>query len=167
MTPPRARFEPLVMADLDTLLAIETSAYEFPWSRGNFIDSLSAGYLARKRVDAAGAWFGYFIAMPGVQELHLLNLTVQPAHQRCGHARAMLDRLVDEGRALGALRVWLEVRVSNERAQAVYRRYGFREVGQRRGYYPAGALARENALVMNLNIVEGDGANVRHNHALD
>jgi ribosomal-protein-alanine N-acetyltransferase len=99
--------------------------------------------------------------------LHLLNLTVQPAHQRRGHARAMLDRLVDEGRALGALRIWLEVRVSNERAQAVYRRYGFREVGQRRGYYPAGALARENALVMSLNIADGDGAHLLHDHALD
>ena len=137
----RAHFMPLVLADVDTLLAIESSAYEFPWSRGNFIDSLSAGYLARKRVDALGTWFGYFIAMPGVQELHLLNLTVSPPYQRRGHARAMLDRLVNEGCALGAQRLWLEVRVSNERAQSIYRRYGFREVGLRRGYYPAGALA--------------------------
>jgi ribosomal-protein-alanine N-acetyltransferase len=151
----RCHFVPLQLADLDTLLAIESSAYEFPWSRGNFVDSLNAGYLARKRVNGTGAWLGYFIAMPGVQELHLLNLTVTPQHQRRGHARAMLDRLVNEGRALGAQRVWLEVRVSNERAQQVYRRYGFREVGMRRGYYPAGALARENALVMSLQL---DGA---------
>jgi ribosomal-protein-alanine N-acetyltransferase len=154
----RAHFVPLALADLDTLSAIESSAYEFPWSRGNFIDSLNAGYLARKRVDEGGAWFGYYIAMPGVQELHLLNLTVTPQHQRRGHARAMLDRLVNEGAALGALRIWLEVRVSNERAQQIYRRYGFREVGLRRGYYPAGALARENAIVMSLDLAGGDGA---------
>ena len=152
MVDSRAHFEPLLLADLDPLLAIEQSAYEFPWSRGNFIDSLSAGYLARKRVDAHGAWLGYFIAMPGVEELHLLNLTVAPAHQRHGHARAMLDRLVNEAAALGARRVWLEVRVSNERAQQIYRRYGFREIGLRRGYYPAGALGRENALVMSLEL---------------
>jgi [ribosomal protein S18]-alanine N-acetyltransferase len=152
MSDGRSHFETLGLADLDTLLAIESSAYEFPWSRGNFVDSLNAGYLARKRVDAGGAWLGYFIAMPGVQELHLLNLTVTPLQQRRGHARAMLDRLVNEARALGAQRVWLEVRVSNERAQQVYRRYGFREVGLRRGYYPAGALARENALVMSLEL---------------
>jgi len=143
---------PLSIADVEALLAIETSAYEFPWSRGNFVDSLNAGYLARKRVDAAGAWLGYFIAMPGVQELHLLNLTVAPQHQRRGHARAMLDRLVNEGSALGAQRMWLEVRVSNERAQQVYRRYGFRDIGLRRGYYPAGPLARENAIVMSLDL---------------
>lgn len=158
---------PLSLADVETLLIIESSAYEHPWSRGNFIDSLNAGYLARKRVDADGAWLGYFIAMPGVQELHLLNLTVTAQHQRRGHARAMLDRLVNEGAALGALRIWLEVRVSNERAQQVYRRYGFREVGLRRGYYPAGPLARENALVMSLDLAGGDGAPMGHGDALD
>ena len=167
MSEGRARFVTLQLADVDRLLAIEQSAYEFPWSRGNFIDSLNAGYIARKRVDGCDSWLGYFIAMPGVQELHLLNLTVVPAHQRRGHARAMLDRLVGEARALGALRVWLEVRVSNERAQQVYRRYGFREVGLRRGYYPAGALARENALVMSLELAAGAGALPPPSDALD
>jgi len=160
-------FVPLQLADLDTLLAIESSAYQYPWSRGNFVDSLNAGYLARKRIDAGGAWLGYFIAMPGVQELHLLNLTVTPQHQRCGHARAMLDRLVNEGSALGALRIWLEVRVSNQRAQQIYRRYGFREVGLRRGYYPAGTLARENAIVMSLDLAGGAAAPAPRDDALD
>lgn len=150
------RFVPVGLADLDTLVAIETAAYPFPWSRGNFIDSLNAGYLARKRIDASGQWLGYFIAMPGVQEVHLLNLTVAPPHQRRGHARAMLDELVRESIALGAQRLWLEVRTSNQRAQELYRRYGFRDVGLRRGYYPAGALARENAIVMSLLLSGND-----------
>jgi ribosomal-protein-alanine N-acetyltransferase len=149
---PAVRFAPVVFADLDTLVAIESAAYPFPWSRGNFVDSLSAGYLARKQLDADGQWLGYFIAMPGVQEVHLLNLTVAPEHQRRGHALAMLDELSRESLALGARRLWLEVRASNNRAQAIYRRYGFREVGLRRGYYPAGALARENAIVMSLTL---------------
>jgi len=165
MNDTRAFFAMLTASDLDTLVAVESSAYAFPWSRGNFIDSLNAGYLGRKRVDAAGRWLGYFIAMPGVQELHLLNLTVVPEHQGRGHARAMLDRLLDEARSLGAQRVWLEVRVSNERAQALYRRYGFREVGMRRGYYPAGALSRENAIVMSLSLAERDAGS--HADALD
>ena len=144
------RFAPVVPADLDTLVAIESAAYPFPWSRANFVDSFNAGYLARKRIDASGRWLGYFIAMPGVQEVHLLNLTVAPDHQGRGHARAMLDELVRESLALGAQRLWLEVRTSNQRAQELYHRYGFRDVGLRRGYYPAGALARENAIVMSL-----------------
>jgi [ribosomal protein S18]-alanine N-acetyltransferase len=156
------RFVPVLPADLDTLVAIESAAYPFPWSRGNFIDSLNAGYLARKRVDASGQWLGYFIAMPGVQEVHLLNLTVAPAHQGRGHALAMLDELVRESLALGAQRLWLEVRVSNQRAQELYRRYGFRDVGLRRGYYPAGALARENAIVMSLMLGGADASPDRH-----
>lgn len=159
---PAIRFAAVGLADLDTLVEIEVAAYPFPWSRGNFIDSLNAGYLARKRIDAAGRWIGYFIAMPGVQEVHLLNLTVAPAHQRRGHARAMLDELVRESRALGAQRLWLEVRTSNLRAQEIYRRYGFREVGLRRGYYPAGALARENAIVMSLILGDESAAPARH-----
>ena len=95
------------------------------------------------------------------------NLTVTPRHQRRGHARAMLDRLVNEGSALGAQRIWLEVRVSNERAQLVYRRYGFREIGLRRGYYPAGTLARENALVMSLDLAVTDDAAAARGDALD
>jgi ribosomal-protein-alanine N-acetyltransferase len=153
-----ARFVPIVAGDLDTLVTIEAAAYPFPWTRGNFVDSLNAGYLARKRLDAAGLWLGYFIALPGVQEMHLLNLTVAPEYQRRGHARAMLDELVREAHVHGATRLWLEVRASNDRAQALYRRYGFREIGVRRGYYPAGPLARENAIVMNLAIAASDAA---------
>jgi ribosomal-protein-alanine N-acetyltransferase len=162
---PPPRFLAIGLSDLDTLVAIEGAAYPFPWSRGNFADSLNAGYLARKRVDAQGQWLGYFIAMPGVQEVHLLNLTVAPEHQRRGHAVAMLDELVRESSLRGARRLWLEVRTSNERAQALYRRYGFRDVGLRRGYYPAGALARENAIVMSLTL--GDDSTSAHRHGVD
>lgn len=143
---------PIQLHELDRLMAIETVAYPFPWSRGNFVDSLAAGYLVSKRVDAEGRWFGYVVAMAGVDETHLLNLTVVPQFQRQGHARAMLDELVRWSRERAAVRLWLEVRESNDRAQALYRRYGFRELGLRRGYYPAGPDGRENAVVMGLDL---------------
>jgi ribosomal-protein-alanine N-acetyltransferase len=160
--PALPRFAAIGLSDLDMLVEIEVAAYPFPWSRGNFADSLNAGYLARKRIDEQGRWLGYFIAMAGVQEMHLLNLTVVPEHQRRGHARAMLDELVREALALDAKRLWLEVRASNGRAQALYRRYGFGDVGLRRGYYPAGVLARENALVMSLPLSSGGTAPQPH-----
>jgi [ribosomal protein S18]-alanine N-acetyltransferase len=146
---------PLTLADLDTLLAIEAQAYPVPWTRGNFIDSLAAGYLAMKYVDASGHWLGYYLAMPGVDEMHLLNLTVAPPLQGQGHARAMLGDLVQRARAAGAAQLWLEVRVSNERARALYRRYGFAEVGRRRGYYPVTQGPREDAIVMSLLLPRG------------
>ena len=146
------RLRPIQLHELDQLMAIETAAYPYPWSRGNFIDSIVAGYRVCKRVDAQGRWLGYFVAMAGVGETHLLNLTVAPQFEHRGHARAMLDELVRWSAGLAASRLWLEVRESNARAQALYRRYGFRETGRRRGYYPAGPNGRENAIVMSLAI---------------
>jgi [ribosomal protein S18]-alanine N-acetyltransferase len=144
------RREPMRITDLGTVQAIENVAYEFPWTRGNFVDSLAAGYPAHGLRDAAGVLWAYSVAMAGVQEMHLLNLTVAPPGQHRGLARLMLDALVADSRAAGAQCLWLEVRASNQRAQAVYRRYGFEPVGVRRGYYPAAGGQREDALVMRL-----------------
>ena len=92
--------------------------------------------------------------MRGVEEMHLLNITVAPAPRRRGHARRLLAELVRaEPAASGAARLWLEVRESNAEARATYARLGFAEVGPRRGYYPAPAGRREDAVVMSLAIV--------------
>lgn len=137
---------------LDAVMAIENAAYAVPWTRGNFIDSLSAGHLAQMLVDDQGRLVGYFVAMAGVDELHLLNLTVSPDHQRQGHACTLLDALERHGRDHRLPALWLEVRASNARARHVYRRRGFDEVSLRRGYYPAGHGAREDAVVMRLTV---------------
>ena len=151
--------EPMTIASLDAVLGVERAAYEFPWTRGNFIDALAAGYWAQRLVDDAGRLLGYVVAMQGVDEMHLLNLTVAPPHQGAGHASWLLGALVAHCRALGDRQLWLEVRVSNARAQAIYRRYGFRDIGVRKGYYPAAQQQREDARVMSLAIAqEGDDA---------
>ncbi|HEY1392590.1 MAG TPA: ribosomal protein S18-alanine N-acetyltransferase [Methylibium sp.] len=141
--------------DLDEVLRVEQLAYSHPWSRGNFVDSLHAGYLAQTLRADDGALLGYFIAMPGVDEVHLLNLTVAPGEQGRGHARFMLDMLSLAARAEHhAAKLWLEVRVSNARALALYERYGFRRAGLRRGYYPLKPQQREDALVMSLDLMQ-------------
>ena len=155
---------PMSSALLDAVLAIENLAYEFPWSRGNFIDSIAAGYAARVLVDDAGHLLGYFVAMPGVDELHLLNLTVAPAVQRHGYARHMLAALERLCRELSATQLWLEVRLSNARARAIYERHGFAAVGRRKAYYPAPFGQREDAIVMSLQIAR---AGAEGGHALD
>lgn len=143
---------PMTVADIGYVVAIESAAYEFPWTRGNFIDSLAAGYQARVLRRVSGEVLGYFVAMKGVDEMHLLNLTVAPAHQRRGHARHMLDGLVALCRAQHAAQLWLEVRESNARARELYRRYGFHQIGTRRGYYPAPLGKREDAAVMSFDV---------------
>jgi [ribosomal protein S18]-alanine N-acetyltransferase len=146
----RRRLRPLGAGDLDAVLAIEARAYDFPWTRGNFVDSLHAGYLGRLLYSEHGELLGYFIAMAGVDEMHLLNITVAPEAQGQGHARWMLDALVSHCRSHAAPMLWLEVRRSNARAHALYGRYGFQEIGVRRAYYPAAQGRREDALVMSL-----------------
>jgi ribosomal-protein-alanine N-acetyltransferase len=149
-----AQFEPMTAAWLDAVVRIEQSAYDHPWTQLNFTDSLQAGYQAQLLTGGSGPdaeLLGYFVAMKGVDEVHLLNITVAPLHRRLGWARVMLDALAIWARGQGAQWLWLEVRVGNARARAVYERYGFREVGLRRNYYPAGGKgspAREDAVVM-------------------
>ena len=150
------RFVPMTVAELQAVVGIEASAYDFPWTRGNFIDSLAAGYLARVLRDGAGRVVGYFVAMKGVDEMHLLNLTVAPAEQGNGYARRMLDELVSLCAAVHADQLWLEVRETNARARKLYLRYGFRHIGVRRGYYPALHARREDASVMSLQIRRRD-----------
>jgi len=146
---------PMTVSRIDAVVAIEQSAYSFPWSRGNFTDSLAAGYLAEVLVDGADQVVGYYVAMAGVEEMHLLNVTVKPAMQGRGHGRSMLDALVAESRRRSARTLWLEVREGNTGARALYERYGFEHVGMRPGYYPARHGLREDAVVMSLALDNG------------
>lgn len=158
------RHRPMQAADVDAVLAIEVRAYSHPWSRGNFIDSIAAGYLSELCCGPDGQPVGYWVAMPGVDELHLLNITVAPDHQRAGLGRALLHRVIACARARGDESLWLEVRPSNAPARALYQTEGFAEVGRRRGYYPADR-GREDALVMRLPLAATDAREGRH--ALD
>ena len=145
-----AGFEPMTEADLDEVVAIERAAYAHPWTRGNFADSIRSGYQAQL-LCAGNTVLGYFVAMKGVDEVHLLNITVAPACQGQGWGRVMLDALAIWARGQGAQWLWLEVRTSNARAQEVYLRYGYRRVGERKNYYPA-AGGREDAIVMSFKL---------------
>ncbi len=138
--------------DLTEVMAAERQAYPVPWTHGNFVDSLAAGYPAEVLRGPRAELLGYWVAMPGADEMHLLNITVVPAWQGRGLAVLMLDRLVAECRRRGLTQLWLEVRVGNARAREVYRRYGFAEVGRRRAYYPVHDGPREDAVLMSLMV---------------
>jgi ribosomal-protein-alanine N-acetyltransferase len=149
--PAEAQFEPITEERLDEVIAVERGVYEHPWTRGNFIDSLRAGYQAQL-LAADGVVLGYFVAMKGVDEVHLLNLTVAPGYQGEGWGRLMLDALALWARGQGAQWLWLEVRMSNTRAQRIYERQGYRRVGERKKYYPFAQGRREDAVVMSLKL---------------
>ncbi len=152
--PPFA-FTPMQLSDIAEVAAIERAVYAAPWTDGNFVDSLSAGYCAwtLRSSGNAPALVGYFVLMAAVDEAHLLNMSVASGWQGHGNGLFLLRKAAAIAVEYRASSIILEVRPSNTRALAVYRRFGFREHGLRRRYYPVSAddqQAREDALVMRL-----------------
>lgn len=150
-------FQTLTSDWLDRVLDIENTVYPHPWSRANFEDSIKTGYqmqVLTSETSKNSDILGYFIAMKGFEEVHLLNITVAETYQRQGWAKLMLDALAVWSRGQGAAWLWLEVRGSNERAQQVYKAQGFKLVSVRQDYYPKGPKAngREDAIVMSLKL---------------
>ena len=145
---PAPRFEPMSEADLRPVLEIEEGLYEFPWTIGNFRDSLRAGYGCWVYREGAEL-IGYAVLLLAAGEAHLLNLSVAAHAQRRGHGRSLLDNVVGVVREREAKVLFLEVRPTNDVGQRLYAAYGFRQIGVRRGYYPA-HRGREDALVLAL-----------------
>lgn len=152
LLPQEASFAPMRTDALADVMQAEREAYQWPWSEGNIKDSIDKGQCCQTLRGVQGELLGYYIAMPGAGEVHLLNITVAPAYQRQGWARVMLDDLRDWARSLKFQWVWLEVRISNTRAIAIYEQYGFRRISVRKAYYPLDGLQREDAIVMNYSL---------------
>ena len=142
------QFRPMSADDLDRVMAIEPALYSHPWTRGNFDDSLTAGYSCWV-VECGGTLVGYGVLMIGVREAHLLNLSVATAWQRRGLGRMLLEHFVHVACSSDAVQMLLEVRPSNSAARRLYVQFGFREITVRRGYYPSGR-GREDAILMGI-----------------
>ncbi len=136
--------------DLDRVVAIEDRIYPFPWTRGNFRDSLNAGYDCWV-YEVERTTIGYAVLMFAVDEAHLLNLSIAPDWQGKGYGRSLLDAMVRTAKDHGCVFISLEVRPSNPGAIRLYQKAGFREIALRKGYYPADR-GREDALVMGRNL---------------
>lgn len=147
--PSEDRFVPMLAHDLDCVAAIERDLYPFPWSRGNFQDSLQAGYSTWTLRNGFDELVAYAVVMIAIDEAHLLNLSVARVHQRRGFGWRMLDWMAARARDHGARTMLLEVRPSNPDARRLYVRYGFEKIGARRAYYPA-VGGREDAEVMRI-----------------
>lgn len=140
-----AEFFPMNERDLDGVAALEAALQPFPWSRGNFADSLTAGHSAWV-CRLGGELIGFSVLMSVIDEAHLLNIGVGQRFQGQGYGARLLRNAMASARLGGAAKLFLEVRPSNARAVELYRHFGFRQIGLRKGYYPA-AIGREDALV--------------------
>ncbi|MEI8361698.1 MAG: ribosomal protein S18-alanine N-acetyltransferase [Betaproteobacteria bacterium] len=142
------QFRPMQLDDLDAIMLIEPQIYPYPWTRGNFSDSLNSGYSAwvlaeREQIIA------YALMMMVLDEAHLLNLSVAKSHQKQGLGRLLLEHMLQIAKNHRAANMFLEVRTSNISAIALYENIGFNEMAIRRAYYPA-VNGREDAVLMGL-----------------
>jgi len=148
---PSVDIRPMHELDVPMVVAIERSAYQFPWSEGIFRDCLRVGYICRV-VDVGGEIAGYGIMSVGAGEAHVLNLCVREEFRNRGLARRMLTWLLERARSAGMVEAYLEVRPSNTVAARLYHSLGFEQVGVRRGYYQAPG-GREDAAVLRRMLV--------------
>jgi len=144
---PAEQPQPLTHDDLDEVAALEAHVQAFPWTRGNFVDALAAGYGAWVlRRDGKVAAFCILMFAPDVA--HLLVIAVSKHLHRQGLGGILLQWCEAQARERGLEGVLLEVRPSNVSAVSFYRDHGYLQIGVRRGYYPAEKGTREDALVM-------------------
>lgn len=139
-------FRDMTLPDVNAVLRVEQQVHSHPWTLGNFTDSLASGYIC-KVYEAANEIIGYAVLMPALDELQLLDMGIARAWQRQGLGRKFLGELMLLAQAQKFARMFLEVRVSNYPARALYQQAEFGETGIRRGYYP-GPDGREDALMM-------------------
>jgi len=124
--------------DLAAVASLDARSFPSGWG----IESLATD-LDR---DGRGVWFrvlregtsvvAYLVAWWLADEVHVIRVAVEPARRREGHARRLLEALLEMAATAGARLVTLEVRASNRAARALYGALGFTEVGVRPGYYP-------------------------------
>lgn len=136
---------PMNTQDLAGVTALEARVQAFPWALGNFQDSLLAGHSCWV-CRVGGELIGFSVVMPVLDEAHLLNLGVCPSYQGKGYGARLLQHAMQVAVLNGATSLFLEVRVSNTRAAALYRHFGFQQIGERKAYYPD-LQGREDALV--------------------
>jgi len=122
--------------DLDAVAAIEKATFARPWSRESFRQELERNVAARYLVaEKAGQVIGYAGAWIILDESHITNIAVTEAERGHGTGRKITAALLQYLSNLGACYATLEVRVSNLRAQGLYKSLGFVSVGKRKRYY--------------------------------
>ena len=140
----------MTTADMDEVMAIERSAYRFPWSDRFFLQELQVPCARSILAEIDGRIVGYvlFWLLPGTVDIH--NVAVHINFRRRGIARLLLSEVLAQARAQSATRVILEVRKSNAAAKKLYERIGFQVTGTRQGYYSDDG---EDALTMSLDLL--------------
>jgi [ribosomal protein S18]-alanine N-acetyltransferase len=131
--------------DLETVLDIESASFSRPWTRAHFLHEIESCHgFPLVALTPEGALAGYLCLKLVLDEAEILDVAVDGSLRGRGIGRVLVQSALALGRERGAALVWLEVRVGNREAIALYQRLGFRETGRRKNYYDDG----EDAMLM-------------------
>lgn len=150
MTAGSPTLRPGSLADLGAVDRIERASFSDPWTPATLAQELMPSPLRLPVIaEVDGQVAGYLMAWRTPDQLHILNVAVDPARRRSGLGALLIGRAIDEARLAGMREVTLEVRRGNHAARAMYRAFGFQEVGVRSAYY---ADTGEDALVLTFEL---------------
>lgn len=151
MSAPAVGLRSMLPGDIETAHALEERVYPQAWSRQVFVDELEQANRRYVVVEIDGEFVGYGGVMIVGDEAHITTVVVDPVHRQARVGTRLMLSLIDHALASGAEALTLEVRVSNEAAQALYRRFGMAPVGVRKQYY-----RNEDALIMWVHDINSD-----------
>lgn len=127
---------PMTADDLETVIDIDQRAFSLPWPPRAFSEELRRETsLCLVATNSTNTIVGFLVAWVIIDELHIATIATDPAHQRQGIARQLLQHALADAIQRGLLSALLEVRETNTAAITLYRRFGFAEVGRRPHYY--------------------------------
>lgn len=148
-------FTPITLVDIAPLMEIEDECHSHPWSEKTFRSCIGGRYFGEKLCEPLNeppTVIGFYIGEHVIDEVTLMDICVNPSDQGKGLGKKLLIQFIDQAKAKGAVKIWLEVRAKNITAQMLYMNVGFIETGRRTGYYPsARGFGYEDAIVMCLS----------------
>lgn len=145
----------MMLDDLEQVVAIDQASFSLPWPERSFRFEVTDNPASRCWVaEADGRVVGVIVAWLLVDEVHIATLAAHLDWRRQGIAQALLTQVLNSCAREGALSSFLEVRASNEAAQALYRKFGYEETGRRPRYYKDND---EDAILMTLEKLKFEG----------
>ena len=136
-------------SDIHGITEIEKVSFSDPWNERLFLDAIDSKDKYLMVADEGGKVAGYIVFEKVLDEGHITDLAVSGEYKKKGIATGLIDRALGLAKEKGIKEIFLEVRESNEAARKLYSKFGFAELGKRKGYYQG---TNEDAIILHLYI---------------
>lgn len=136
-------------SDIHRIIEIEKVSFSDPWDERLFLDVIDSENKHLMIADEGGEIAGYIVFEKVLDEGHITNLAVGGEHRKKGIATGLINKVLGLAKGMNMREIFLEVRESNGAARKLYSKFGFAELGKRKGYYQG---TNEDAIVLRLHM---------------